>query len=167
MNFLYEVSTWGRVKTLPRLIRRGTGYWLQRAKILKPRERQGKKPYQTVPLTNEKHERSSHYVHRLVLETFIGPCPEGMEAHHFPDPDPQNNRLENLSWSPKAQNQGDRHIHGTDGKGERNARAKLTDKQVSYIRRSQKSLGELSRQLKVNKQTICKVRLRQSWTHIE
>lgn len=48
------------------------------------------------------------YVHRLVLETFVGPCPEGMEARHYPDMDPSNNRLENLSCSTHRKNLADR-----------------------------------------------------------
>jgi hypothetical protein len=32
------------------------------------------------------------FVHRLVLAAFVGPCPPGMEACHFPDRDPMNCR---------------------------------------------------------------------------
>jgi hypothetical protein len=51
-------------------------------------------------------------VHRVILEAFRGPCPEGMEACHFPDPDPANNRIENLRWDTRAENYQDslRHI---------------------------------------------------------
>lgn len=45
--------------------------------------------------------RSSRPVHRLVLETFIGPCPDGQEARHL-DGDATNNRLENLAWTPQS-----------------------------------------------------------------
>lgn len=43
-------------------------------------------------------------LHRLILEAFRGPCPEGMEACHFPDPDPANNRIENLRWDTHREN---------------------------------------------------------------
>lgn len=33
----------------------------------------------------------------LVLETFVGPCPEGMKAIHI-NGDAEDNRLENLKW---------------------------------------------------------------------
>lgn len=36
-------------------------------------------------------------VHRLVLETFVGPCPPGMECRHL-DGNPLNNKLNNLCW---------------------------------------------------------------------
>ncbi len=43
------------------------------------------------------------YVHRLVLETFIGPCPDGMWARHL-NSIKSDNRLENLEWNTPAIN---------------------------------------------------------------
>lgn len=43
------------------------------------------------------------YVHRLVLEAFVGPCLEGMECDHI-NTDPGDNRLENLRWVTRSQN---------------------------------------------------------------
>lgn len=48
-------------------------------------------------------------VHRLVLEVFIGPCPRGMEACHYPDADKTNNHLENLRWDTHKENAKDRY----------------------------------------------------------
>ncbi|CAN5951037.1 unnamed protein product [Sphagnum jensenii] len=50
-------------------------------------------------------------VHSLVLETFVGPRPEGMEACHFPDSDPSNNKLQNLRWDTHSENVRDRFRH--------------------------------------------------------
>ena len=46
-------------------------------------------------------------VHNLVLEAFVGPCPPGMEACHYPDHDKANNHLENLRWDTHAENMKD------------------------------------------------------------
>ena len=46
---------------------------------------------------------TSRTVHRLVLEAFVGPCPEGMEACHDND-DPTDNRLSNLRWDTHQSN---------------------------------------------------------------
>lgn len=50
---------------------------------------------------------------RSVLETFVGPCPEGMECCHFPERDRSNNRLDNLRWDTHHENVLDAVRHGT------------------------------------------------------
>jgi DNA-binding XRE family transcriptional regulator len=76
---------------------------------------------------------SKVWVHRLVLTTFVGPNPPGTECRHL-DGDPANNRLENLVWGTRVENQHDRKRHGTDHSGVRHYRALLTDVQVQEIR---------------------------------
>jgi len=44
-------------------------------------------------------ERHKCYVADLVLQTFVGECPEGCEAKHK-DGDLNNNHLDNLYWGP-------------------------------------------------------------------
>ncbi len=78
------------------------------------------------------HERK---VHRLVLEAFVGRCPEGMQCRHFPDRDPGNNRLENLAWGTPRENMADQVVHGTGNRGSKHWSAKLTEAQVRIIRR--------------------------------
>lgn len=51
------------------------------------------------------------YVHRMVLEAFVGPCPDGQECRHADD-DPPNNKLENLSWGTHADNMLDSYRNG-------------------------------------------------------
>lgn len=53
-------------------------------------------------------------VHRLVLEAFVGPCPDGMETRHR-DGDPTNNRLSNLCWGTPAENAEDKKSQGKHG----------------------------------------------------
>jgi hypothetical protein len=72
---------------------------------------------------------------RLIIETFIGPCPEGCEACHFPDRDSSNNNLRNLRWDTRKANSDDSLTHGTRAMGVRNGHAKLTDDDVREIRR--------------------------------
>lgn len=75
------------------------------------------------------------FVHHLVLEAFVGPCPEGMEACHYPDPDPTSNAISNLRWDTSASNKTDMLKHGTRARGERNGRSKLSDEDILEIRR--------------------------------
>ena len=72
-------------------------------------------------------------IHRLVLEAFVGPCPEGMECRHL-DGDPTNNHVDNLKWGTKFENQADRVLHGTSNRGTRCAASKLDEMDVHFVR---------------------------------
>jgi hypothetical protein len=50
----------------------------------------------------------SRAVHCIVLEAFVGPCPPGMEACHYPDTTRSNNRRENLRWDTHSENMRDK-----------------------------------------------------------
>ena len=78
-------------------------------------------------------KRLSRKICRLVLTVFVGICPEGFEACHFPDRNPSNNRLDNLRWDSKASNYADRIEHKTCNRGVRNGSAKLNPAQVRQI----------------------------------
>ena len=109
----------------------GEGGW----SCLKPGRIHGKgHAYVMLRRRGEKSQKQ-FLVHRLVLFAFVGPCPKGMECRHFPDRDPTNNKLENLSWGTRKQNANDRNYHNTDNKGERNGSAKLTWGNVRKIRK--------------------------------
>lgn len=85
--------------------------------------------------------RIAKLVHRLVLEAFVGPCPEEMEARHVHERDPANNRLLNLCWGTKKENAEDRKSHGTRLLGENHPMSRVSDYEVTEIRR-RLSLGE-------------------------
>lgn len=71
-------------------------------------------------------KRHSFLAHRLILESFVGLRPEGMECRHL-DGNPFNNALANLCWGTKAENTADTR------KFER-FHTKLTAEQVNEIR---------------------------------
>lgn len=60
---------------------------------------------------NRPGEQIRPHVHRLVLEAFRGPCPEGMECRHI-DGNQQNNWLSNLAWGTAKENAEDRVLQG-------------------------------------------------------
>jgi len=55
---------------------------------------------------------NTQYVHRMVLETFAGPCPEGWETRHLNDMKTDNRWPENLCWGTVSQNKFDRVRNG-------------------------------------------------------
>lgn len=73
-------------------------------------------------------------VHKLVMETFIGPCPDGLEICHA-DGNGHNNRLDNLRYDTKQANAKDRDGHPTHQRGQQNPSSKLTDDQAEEVRR--------------------------------
>lgn len=71
----------------------------------------------------------------LILETFVGPRPDGMEVCHRDD-DGINNAAGNLYWGTPTQNAADRARNGGTVDGERHHFAKLTNEQMGEIKHS-------------------------------
>ena len=73
--------------------------------------------------------------HRLILETFVGPRPPGMETCHGPKGRSVSS-LNNVSWGTRRKNNYDDKMRdGTDNRGEKYGAAKLNRLQVRIIRR--------------------------------
>jgi hypothetical protein len=120
-----------------------------------------------------KKKKYNKNVHRLILETFTGPCPVGMEACHK-DGNKLNNKLYNLKWGTHSDNEKDKTKHGTrfqpDNKGERHGRAKLTNLDVMEIKKLLKRNClkgyEIAKIYGVTRKTISSINLRRTWRHI-
>ena len=129
----YEASNRGRIRSLDRFVKHPSGSKKKlKGRVLKASPMSGLDGYLVVTLSRRGKLKQST-VHSLVLKAFRGPCPEGMESRHFPDRDKQNNRLKNLHWATKKENNQDKKIHGTNGEGEQNGNSKLTNKQRKRI----------------------------------
>jgi hypothetical protein len=76
-------------------------------------------------------------VHRLILEAFVGPCPDGCEARHFPDATRGNNAIDNLTWGTRHENHQDQWAQGSMLHGEGHHNSRLTTEAVREIRRLQ------------------------------
>jgi hypothetical protein len=157
----YEIDTDGNVFS----VRFG------KEKKLKPNK--AKSGHLSIRLFKNK-QSNKKLIHRLVLETFVGPCPKNMECRHFPDRDPANNRLDNLSWGTRFENAHDRKAHGTNNtpnsfsNGTYNGNTKLHKCEVEEIRRLS-NLGVknkmLSKMFKVAPNTISAIIHRHRWRH--
>lgn len=113
----YEVSDHGRVRSLPRAVQyTGRGTWRLRGRMLTLQSSR-KSPYLRVPLSRGGKVVTT-LVHRLVLETFVGPCPPGMECCHN-DGNPCNNPVSNLRWDTRTANSLDAVRHGTNRQTQR------------------------------------------------
>lgn len=95
----YDVSDRGRVHSLDRVDGQGRNW---KGRILKPKGRKNNKGYVNVALCKD-GLTVYREIHRLVLKTFVGPCPEGMEACHGKKGN-RNNCLPNLRWDTPRNN---------------------------------------------------------------
>lgn len=111
----YSITKNGRVRNT------GTGKWLT------PVDVRGYKAY------NVGARYNPYPACRLVLETFVGPCPKGLQCCHRND-DKQDDRLENLYWGTPYENKLDARRNREQNKRP-NHRSKLTYKQAAEIRR--------------------------------
>jgi hypothetical protein len=158
----YRVSSVGEVESC--WTRRGRLCLLSDAwRPLRPISRQG---YLTVNLSKE-GKKSARRIHRLVLEAFVGPCPDGHVACHG-DGERANNLLENLRWDTHQANADDTLKHGRRRMGS-DSNAKLAEGDVLEIRQQRAEgvpTGELASRFGVTKQNIEAIVYRRSWRHL-
>jgi len=130
----YEVSTFGRIRRSTNGV--GKAHQARAGHILSLQSH-GKSGHLHVAFREPGRKQPKTFlVHRMVLEAFVGPCPEGMECCHN-DSDPANNRIDNLRWDTRLANTLDRADHKMPPTvGELNSQAVLSLEDVRAIRRA-------------------------------
>jgi hypothetical protein len=103
-------------------------------------------------------------VHKLVLEAFVGQCPEGLECCHN-DGDSFNNHIGNLRWDTHTSNIHDRIKHGTSNRGERCGTAKLTLEQVRAIRKDDRLQRIIAKEYGIAESMISRIKSGVRWQH--
>ena len=138
---VYEVSSYGRVRSLDRVIeksgnRNSTYLHKIKGRILKPKLT--KFGYYEHGLSNGERRNMSYFrINRLVAQAFI-PNPDNLPQVHHKDHDKLNNHVDNLKWVTGSENikeaiTAGKH-HGGFKKGLKHHRGKLSDEQVLEIR---------------------------------
>lgn len=153
----YEVSNTGLV------------YSCKRNHIMKQGNHKGYRRLGLRPGYRQKQK--GKLVHDLVLEAFIGPCPEGYEGNHK-DCNKANNNIDNLEWVTHKDNM----HHAMDNelipiKGEDNKKSKLTEEKVKNIvdlyatgKYKQQEIGDM---FGVSGKRISSIVSRTSWKHLD
>lgn len=181
---LYEVSDFGRVRSVDRILpyERRDQY---SGRILSfDRKRCGQilraGPSNSGHLSVVLGRGQTRSVHTLVLEAFVGPCPEGHESCHGDD-DPINNKLENLRWGTRSDNLHDAIRNGKKPIGEKAWNAKLSNVDVASIKarigdrpkmprglhdRSLESMTKIATEYGVGEATIRQIVRGRTWKHI-
>jgi hypothetical protein len=101
-------------------------------------------------------------VYHLILETYVGPCPPGMECCHGPG-GKLDNSINNIRWGTKKENDAEKSAAGLL-KGEKNGNAKLTEKDIRSIREMNPTLA--SRQYKISERQAINIIQRRAWSHV-
>ena len=130
--------------------------------------------YPSVWLSNKtgyKYKR----IHRLILETFIGPCPNNMMCRHL-DGNRLNCNLSNLKWGTMSENQIDRGVHGTSNlgksynQGSAHPSSKLREidvRDIMYLYKTRLfTLKDLAYLYSVYYTTIQKIVNKLTWKHL-
>lgn len=124
--------------------------------------------YVVASLSKDNRRRTVR-IARLMLEAFVGPCPVGMQARHYPDPNRLNNSLDNLRWGTPKQNAGDRIEHGNQARGTRCARSRLTETDVAEIRRlcaAGVNRREIANCFHTTIENVWSIYSRKTWSHV-
>lgn len=168
---VYEITEDGKIFSVPRILSDGRTWAGGLRKLCEDRN-----GYLYVDLYKD-GQHFNKQVHRLVLETFVGPCPDGMECRHL-NGNPSDNRLQNLSWGTKSENAVDAVRHGTSscwkrghrgGAGEKNTQAKLSETDVrwiAFLSNGGVSGKELSEIFHVSRATVSNISNKRSWKYI-
>jgi hypothetical protein len=112
-------------------------------------------------------------VHRLVLESFVGPCPFGKESCHN-DGNIYNNDINNLRWDTHKNNNRDKIKHGTVYRPDysiiKHPNAKVNKSQVIEIKKllieGKLTQKEISEKLGITLKIINDINIGRTWKYI-
>lgn len=153
---LYQASTWGNIRSLIRLLPSAVAEGIRKHKqVLRPSTGHAGRLF--VALCKDGIPRR-FAVHRLVLLTFEGPCPEGMESLHG-DGNHLDNRPANLRWGTRLENREDQRRHGRPFGGPK----KLTAELAAAIRQATGTQRAIAAEFGVSQVLICKIRKGLVW----
>ena len=167
---IYEVSSAGEVKSLPRLKycgHKGSPPQKVEGRILKVSE--DRLGYSRVKLSKNGTSKLK-YLHRIIASAFIENITEKTEVNHI-DGDKSNNMLNNLEWVNRSENMKHNFSIGISNghRGEDNNKAKLSWDSVKQIRKlyfdgvSQK---ELSKKFEVTTANISCIVNHKTWKEV-
>ena len=164
----YEVSSIGRVYSLPRRCKssRGGRPSTVPGKVLLP-DLTG--VYAMVTLCKNGKTKAIA-IHRLVASAFV-PNPENKPEVNHKDADKRNNQADNLEWVTKSEQALHAILLGRwpDNKGSSNGQSKLDEVKVSMIKKRLllgHRISQIARDVGVHEGTIYSIRDGRTWRHV-
>lgn len=145
----YMISTSGQIRSYI-----NTG---PRGKILKPYP--CKQGYLRV-----RFGKKTKAVHRLVLETFLGPS--DLEVNHI-NGNKSDNRLENLEYLTRSENMIHAYKNGLhSGYGDAHFNAKISKALAIEIYNAKGGYSEIARRYNLKPSLVRKIKVKETWKHI-
>lgn len=162
---LLEVSSFGNVRTLDRLVPINGGHKLEKGKILTLRLK--KNGYLQVAVRFGNGNRKWFLVHRLVAIAFL-PNPDKLSQVDHVNNDKADNKVVNLQWMTSKANCNKAYKDGMCSNEEKHYKAKLTKEQVIEIRNITGMLHrEIASLYGVSRSTITVIRASKTWKYAE
>lgn len=167
---LYEVSNFGRVRSISRFIYRKDGIksWYEGKELNISETNRG---YKVINITNtRKHTCTRYKLHRLVAVCFVdGKTRDKKYVNHI-DGDKSNNNANNLEWVTDAENK--RHAAKNElyCQGSRHPEAKFTEEEIQEIRNQYNngiSQAELRKKYHVSNATMFNIVHNISWKSVK
>ena len=160
---LYEISNFGRVRSLDRVVVYGENkgsYHTRKGQILKGTLSSG---YETVSLSGK-----THSIHVLVAKHFVKGYKEGYVVNHI-DYNKVNNFYKNLEWVSIKDNilHNKKTLRGAFGENQRDS--KLTNDDIILIRNLMKDgvkQNVIAKNFKVSPTTITDIKKDRKWSHV-
>lgn len=114
------------------------------------------------------HLRKSARIHILVADAFWGKRPDGCDVMHL-DGNKLNSSADNLRYGSRSCNEAFKIDHGTALIGENHHQAKLTTKDVHFIRNEiskGRSCTSIAKDYNVTISNICRIKKGRSWASV-
>jgi len=155
----FEASSEGQIRRAATFRARGAGQPLTLVKLQSGRH--GYLLFSTYINSNRVVGRA----HRFIALAFLGPVPPGKEVAHI-NGRASDNRVANLMYATRKENNGHKYAHGTILWGERNPTAKLTADDVAAIRaHPKKGIKALAASYGVHYRHLWRIRKGLRWQH--
>lgn len=168
---LYEASSFGRVKSIERILVNSVGIAAKRKSVVLKGTvgNYGEKQmYENVVLYRD-GGRYRKGVHQIICETFEGPRPPGALVRHM-DGNGFNNIPANVRWGTHKENIADQFRLGERGVGELSSHSKLTNADVRHIKRliaNGATNAAIGRQFNTTRTNISSIAHGKTWAHLD
>lgn len=125
------------------------------------------KGYPRVTLTAAGRRRR-FFVHRLVAETFLGPCPDGLEVAHL-NGNRRDSRLSNLRYVTRCENHLHKIGHGTMRMGDTHPNRSISEttaRQIGERLREVMSCYRVAKEFGTTPGVVSKIATGRNWRHV-